>query len=220
MAGALKAKQSKSLLPAKTATPVQKRTPQPVTIDPRERDKTQDRFNKVSARVPKVESETEEALELDIRAGQAESVFLSEYENMLRSNALLIRRFNEQLKGNLTSRDVYALSTLMSQQREVIADLRSVTDMSAQVGMVQDRCVTPFVSDITQTVTDVYYQLRKLLMETTQEKETQFALSQLDALIKQFGLGLQQSHMRMRSNIEEVLLGPKQTNTVKQKKRH
>jgi len=113
-------------------------------------------------------------------AGGSEAVFLSEYEKMLRYNAGLIRRFHEQLQGELTSRDVYALSTLMSQQREVIADLRTLTDMSKQVGMIYDQSLTPFVSEVTQLVTDVYYQLRKLIMESTKPNDTPFALSQLD----------------------------------------
>lgn len=139
---------------------------------------------------------------------------------MLQYNSQLIQRFNLQLKENLTSRDVYALSTLMSQQREVIADLRTLTDMSQQVGMVYDQAVTPFVSDITQTITDVYYQLRKLLTETSIPKHTQFALGHLDELIKQVGMSLQSSHQTMRTSVENILIGTQgqDKKSVKRKK--
>lgn len=147
-----------------------------------------------------------------------EAGFKNEYNRMLRYNSLLIRRMNQALETNLTSRDIYALSTLMSQQREVINDLRAITDLSGQVEMINQQSITPFVSDLTQLITDVYYQLRKLIMETAKPKETQFALSQLDDLIKQVGLGLQTNHTMMRQSIESILIGAPQ-NTVKSKKR-
>ena len=155
----------------------------------------------------------------NIRAGNAEAEFKNEYVRMLKYNSLLIRRMNTQLQGTLSSRDIYALSTLMSQQREVINDLRTITDMSGQVDMLYQQSVTPFMSDMTQLITDVYYQLRKLLMETTKPKETQFALSHLDELIKQIGLGLQTNHQSLRQSIEGILLGAPAADTVKTKRR-
>lgn len=148
----------------------------------------------------------------------AEQRFKLEYSRMLRYNSRLIQRMNMQLQGTLSSRDIYALSTLMSQQREVINDLRAVADMSQQVGMLYDRATNPFMSDVTQLVTDVYYQLRKLLMETTKPKETAFAMSQLDELVKQLGLGMQTSHGVLRQAIEEILIGGQQTVKTPRKK--
>jgi len=157
---------------------------------------------------------------LDVKAGNAEAVFKAEYTRMLRYNSRLIRRFNDQLRQSLTSKDVYALSTLMSQQREVINDLRSITDLSHQVSMVYEQSITPFMSDTTQLITDVYYQLRKLLMETTKPKDTQFALQQLDFLVKQIGIGLQTSHLLLRQSVEQILVGvPANTVNSASKKR-
>lgn len=149
----------------------------------------------------------------------SEASFKAEYARMLRYNSRLIRRMNEQLEGSLSSRDIYALSTLMSQQREVINDLRAIADLSQQVSMLYDQSVNPFMSDLTQLVTDVYYQLRKLLMETTKPRDTQFALSQLDDLIKQIGLGMQTSHGVMRQSIERILVGTPDTVKTKKKSR-
>jgi hypothetical protein len=148
----------------------------------------------------------------------AEQRFKLEYSRMLKYNSQLIRRMNLQLQGSLSSRDIYALSTLMSQQREVINDLRAVADMSQQVGMLYERATNPFMSDMTQLVTDVYYQLRKLLMETTKPKETAFAMAQLDELVKQLGMGMQTSHGVLRQAIEEILIGGQQTVKTPRKK--
>ena len=153
----------------------------------------------------------------ETRVGGAEANFKSEYDRMLRYNSRLIRRLNTQLETAISARDIYALSTLMSQQREVINDLRSITDLSGQLELINSQSITPFMSDLTQLITDVYYQLRKLLMETTKPKETQFALSQLDGLIKQIGLGMQTNHEMIKQSIESILIGA--PNTVKTKKR-
>jgi DNA-directed RNA polymerase len=140
----------------------------------------------------------------------AEERFKLEYDRMLRYNSRIIQRLNTQMEKNLSSRDVYALSTIMSQQREVINDLRAIADLSQQVELIYNQAVNPFISDITQLTTDIYYQLRKLITETSKPKETQFALSQLDELIKHFGTGLHSSHGSLRDSIGSILLGPKE----------
>lgn len=148
----------------------------------------------------------------------SEAQYKAEYVRMLKYNSRLIKRLNTQLEGALSSRDIYALSTLMSQQREVINDLRAITDLSGQVALIQDQAVTPFVSDVTQLITDVYYQLRKLMMETTKPKETQFALEKLEELIRHFGVGLQTGNQLMTQTVESILVGGIKE-TVKTKKR-
>jgi hypothetical protein len=147
-----------------------------------------------------------------------EQSFQKEYARMLRYNSRLIRRMNEALEGNLVARDVYALSTLMSQQREVINDLRAIADLSQQVGLIHDAAVNPFMSDLTQLVTDVYYQIRKLIAETVKPKDAEFANKQLDELIKQMGLGIQAGNAKLRQSISDILAGPPQKETVKKNK--
>ena len=147
-----------------------------------------------------------------------EQSFQKEYARMLRYNSRLIRRMNEALEGNLVARDVYALSTLMSQQREVINDLRSIADLSQQVSLIHDAAVNPFMSDLTQLVTDVYYQVRKLIAETVKPKDAEFANKQLDELIKQLGLGIQSGNAKLRQSISDILAGPPQKETVKKSK--
>lgn len=150
----------------------------------------------------------DEAASLDLEGnGGPEAVFKREYKKMLRYNARLIRRMNDQLEQQMSSRDIYALSTLMSQQREVIADLRTLVDMSEQVEMVQRQVLTPFVSESVQLVTDTYYQLRKLITEVSTPKQTQFALRQLEELIKQVGIGLQAGNESARDKLNQILLG-------------
>lgn len=178
--------------------------------------KLEQRRSKMAAEAPMLEREAKRLQRKPVL--NAEQRFKLEYSRMLRYNSQLIRRMNLQLQGSLSSRDIYALSTLMSQQREVINDLRAVADMSQQVWMLYERATNPFMSDVTQLVTDVYYQLRKLLMETTKPKETAFAMAQLDELVKQLGMGMQTSHGVLRQAIEEILIGGQQTVKTPRKK--
>jgi formate dehydrogenase maturation protein FdhE len=178
--------------------------------------KLEQRRSKMAAEAPMLEREAKRLQRKPVL--NAEQRFKLEYSRMLKYNSQLIRRMNLQLQGSLSSRDIYALSTLMSQQREVINDLRAVADMSQQVGMLYERATNPLMSDMTQLVTDVYYQLRKLLMETTKPKETAFAMAQLDELVKQLGMGMQTSHGVLRQAIEEILIGGQQTVKTPRKK--
>lgn len=154
----------------------------------------------------------------DIRASGQEAAFKEEYESMLKGNAALIRRLLTSLKYNLSTRDIYALSTLMSQQREVINDLRCISDLSQQVVMVQDQVLNPLVSNATQLLTEIYYQLRKLITETAIPKQTQFALGHLDSLVKNMAVGLQQCNVESKEKLNYILLGEQQQPVKKKRK--
>jgi hypothetical protein len=185
--------------------------------------KADKRLNRATKRLPDLQSQAsdleEEIGSLDLEgSGGPEAVFKREYVSMLQFNAKLIKRLNTQLESTLSSRDIYALSTIMSQQREVIADLRTIVDMSEQVEMVQRQVLVPFVSDTTQLLTDVYFQLRRLITETSTPRQTQFALNQLDDLVKQFGSGLQTTHETSKDKLYQILLGDAQPATAKKRK--
>ena len=179
--------------------------------------KAANKYAKMQDAISQIDSEID-SLNLDGMGGP-EAVFKEQYQQMLDYNSRLIKRMNNQLRENLTSRDIYALSTLMSQQREVIADLRTLVDMRSQAEMVQSQVLVPFSSDITQLITDIYYQLRKLITETSAPKHTQFSLRQLEDLVKQFGMGLQAGHNASKEKLFTILLGEQDHAPVKKKRR-
>lgn len=188
----------------------------PVSTDKR-LDKASKKLSTLRSQSIELEAEAD-SLDLDSHGGP-EAVFKKEYVKMLKFNARLIKRLNEQLQTQLSSRDIYALSTLMSQQREVIADLRTIVDMSDQVDMVQRQVLVPLVSDMTQLITDIYFQLRKVITETSIPKQTQFALQQLDELVKQFGTGLHSAQASSKDRLFQILLGETEPATAKKRKR-
>ena len=76
-------------------------------------------------------------------ASSQEKQQIDEYLHMFRRLSKLIRKAEKQCMKSGQSRDYYALCTLMSQQREVIADIRSVTDMSGQVATLDENVLQP-----------------------------------------------------------------------------
>lgn len=153
-----------------------------------------------------LEFEVDKALKED-QPGGPEEAFKNQYRMMLRTNALLMRRLEEQLADTLTSRDIYALSNLMSQQREVIADLRSMIDMSNQVEHIRTQVVVAMSSGFGQTVTDLYYQLNRLLGEVAEEKKVDFASRFLIDLMKNTARSLQQHQSDAMDRLNYIMLG-------------
>jgi hypothetical protein len=148
----------------------------------------------------------------------AEQEYLDEYLRLFVTNRKIIRLFERKLLTEPTSRDVYALSTLYSQQREIIADIRTLSDLGGQVTLLYQHMLTPFVSGLTQVVTDTYYQLRRLIIETC-KKDSEFALKQLDDLTKELGRAIQMEQEKAQMAIQDIMLGPADLHKEKPKKR-
>lgn len=119
---------------------------------------------------------------------------IQEYVRMFKKLRALAKKLEiDCLEGN-GGRGVYALCTVYSQQREVIADIRTLTDLSGQVQMLDEQVLQPMTRAVGQQVLNVYYQLRRLLTETTEKKQTQFALDKLELLVKDLSGVLQDQY--------------------------
>ena len=141
-----------------------------------------------------------------IPASDGEAEYLKEYLYMFRRLKKLIRKAEKQCQKSGASRDYYALSTLLSQQREVIADLRTITDMSGQVQLILDQVLMPLVKNIGQNILDIYYQKRKLMMETCKPNEVKFAMSKLEELTKDQAKFVQEMYKASEAKLNELLL--------------
>lgn len=138
---------------------------------------------------------------------------LHEYVHMFRNLQDIIRVYEASILHSSTpnSRDVYALSTLYSQQREVIADIRTMSDLSGQLELLSRDMLTPLVQGIVQHLTDGYYAIRRLMTETCNAKDTQFALGKLDDILKDLGRGINVERGQAQQKISDILLGPAET---------
>lgn len=133
---------------------------------------------------------------------------LEEYIHMFQKLRLLIRKYEDMLMEKPNSRDVYALSTLYSQQREVIADIRTMSDLSAQAQTLVEDMLSPFSRNMVQGIADMYFAIRKLLIETVPKENVQFTLSHLDTLTKDMGRAVDVHRSAAAKKINDILLGP------------
>lgn len=140
-----------------------------------------------------------------IRDDDTASLHLKELANMLRINARLIRDLSAALDQKLETRGVYALSTIMSQQREVIADIRAVTDQSQQIELISTKILQPAATNQAQVLTSMFYQLRRLITETSNPKQAQFALRQLENVMADIARDTQTTFESVSAKISDVL---------------
>lgn len=145
--------------------------------------------------------------EMPVAVSSQEQLQLEEYLHMFRKLGKLIRKAEKQCMKSGQSRDYYALCTLMSQQREVIADIRSVSDMSGQVGQLETDMLQPMVRQVGQNMLDSFYQLKKLIVDTCRPEETQFALGKLNEITTEQGKFLQTQYHAALEKVNRIMLG-------------
>lgn len=139
-----------------------------------------------------------------------EKKHLDEYLHMFHRLQKLIRKCEKQCLEpgkRADQRDLYALCTLYSQQREVIADIRSVSDMSSQVATMESTVVRPMISTIGQNVLDTMFQIKKIIMECSAPEKTQAALVLLERVTAEQGKFLQYQYGVANEKVSSILLG-------------
>lgn len=146
-----------------------------------------------------------EAISRNVKPGERE--YLDEFVWMFNRIGRLIRATEKRALKSGQSRDIYALSTLVSQQREIIADIRTLSDMGGQTEMLRTAVLQPMTSALAQNILDSYYQLRRLITETSNPKETQFALSKLDEIAKEQSKFLQLKYAESSTKLDRIMAG-------------
>lgn len=154
----------------------------------------------------------------DKATSAAEQEYLEEYLRLFVTNRRIIRLFERKLLNDPLSRDVYALMTLYSQQREIINDIRMISDLGGQVELLHTYVLRPYTSSLTQAVSDVYYQLRTLISQTC-KKDTQFALEQLSDLTRQLGVAINAGQSIAITELNRIMLGGEPEKKPSRKKR-
>ena len=201
-------------MPTSDSSSPKKKKKRPVTEDEAPIKKKKKRSPDVaSAKVERRKKRLNEALaDLDLEAltknaRPGEREYIDEFVWMFNRIGRLIRATEKRALKSGQSKDIYALSTLISQQREIIADIRTLADLSGQILMVKDMVLQPFVGAVGQNLLDGYYQMRTLVTNTSKPDQTQFALKQLDKIVQEQGKFLQIQYHNGIGQIERVFSG-------------
>ena len=143
-------------------------------------------------------SVTREELSVEIpdKIAAFESEYLHEYLRLYATLkemcAITEARYIDNDKRS--TRDVYALMALYSQQREVIADIRSIKSLTEHVHVLVREVLQPFTSALAQNILDTFYHVRKVVKEVCREEEVDHTLRKLDDLLREQGKYLQQRY--------------------------
>jgi hypothetical protein len=144
---------------------------------------------------------------------------LKEYYHIFHKLQIMIRLFEDKVIEDCNSRDTYALNNFYSQQREVIADIRMLTDNMAQVEALTNDVLVPFTQSIVQVVTAAYYQQRALLQEVAAREHKEFAARKLDEVFRDIAKGIQSMQETAQQAIVKTLVGEEYNDRPRKKKR-
>lgn len=147
---------------------------------------------------------------INISTSVEEREYLTEYVKMFKRLRRLIKHSYDSCMESSNGRGYYQLCTLISQQREVIADIRTMADFSVQVAMLDQQVLSPLERRIAQAVIDSYYHTRRLLQDVSSPKKLQFALRKHEALARDLTTIIQSECKEAQVAMSEALLGPAQ----------
>jgi hypothetical protein len=141
-----------------------------------------------------------------------ENIQLSEKQNykvymfLFKRVKRLVKKLDIQSdKGEFVStRDVYALCTLISSLREIMNDMRQISDSSEHVQKLIQNVFQPYTSNIGQKMLDNFYAQQKLLTNTMKPKEAKNAIEELKMITRESAQYLQQQHNETVAKIEKL----------------
>lgn len=162
--------------------------------------------SKQMSKLARRKEKTEQAL-MFLPAEGGNDEFDRQYRAMFDKLQQIIEIFEENmLSGTPNGRDVYALSTLYSQMREVIADMRSAKDVSAQIAELESKAYGAFLTSVGQNFVAVYYKLSKDIRTFVKDKEARHQLlGELDSIIKDESDKITGNYQLMLDRVRTVL---------------
>lgn len=135
-----------------------------------------------------------------------EKEYLIEYVHLFRTLRKMIRKSEARYMEGSTSKEVYALMTMYSQLREVISDIRSISDMTQHADTLIQGAVQPSISNIAQHLVDMFYHIRVLIREVGKDDQIQYSLSKIDDMMRDSGMLLQDQYTQISNKIHDILL--------------
>lgn len=139
--------------------------------------------------------------------GGSNDEFDQQYRAMFEKLRTIIELFEEKmLAGDPNGRDVYALSTLYSQMREVIADIRSAKDVTSQIAELESKAYGAFLKLIGQSYIDLFFKLQKDLRMFVKDKDAQLQMiASLEGAVKDETDKVQAGYHVMLERVRTVL---------------
>lgn len=132
--------------------------------------------------------------------------FDNQYRSMFENAVDLASRLEEQMAEKVNSRDVYALNTLYSQIRELIADMRATKDIGQQIAEIEQLALNPYLKQIGQVILDLYFAMQSNISTSVKDKDRrEELLAKLRDASADAGLRVQGEHVQMLEKLRKLL---------------
>ena len=147
--------------------------------------------------------------EMDIVDGHAEefadNTWVATYHLMFKKLRKIMRATEKRVVDSEKSTDIYALMALYNQMREVIADLRSMIDLSQNTQRIIDQVLYPLTRDISNNYIDsIYKTMKSLRMQVDGEKFTELR-SELEKFMGEHGKYIQAAYEKSSQRLSDLL---------------
>lgn len=136
-----------------------------------------------------------------------EDEFDTQYRNMFDKLKTITETFENRMMEQPSGRDVYALSTLYSQMREVIADMRASKDVESQMRELESSAYSGFVKSVGQTYINLLFHISRDIRSNVKDLDTQQQIiKSMEGAFKDQSDVAQQSYHAMLDNVRKVLM--------------
>jgi hypothetical protein len=134
-----------------------------------------------------------------------DNTWIKTYSIMFRKLKRIMRIVETKTLLSESAQDIYALMALYNQMREVIADIRSMIDLSQNTQRITDQILYPLVRDISNNYVDAIFVIRKTLRANVESDRYIELKADLDSCLKEHAKYIQSSYERSSENLAKLL---------------
>lgn len=144
--------------------------------------------------------------EIDAQAEEfADSTWVNTYHVMFRKLRKIMRATENRVVDSEKAADIYALMALYNQMREVIADLRSMIDLSQNTQRIIDQVLYPLTRDISNNYVDsIYKTMKSLRMHVDGDKFAELR-TELEKVMGEHGKYIQAAYEKSSQRLSDLL---------------
>ena len=127
------------------------------------------------------------------------------YASMFKRLSQIIPIVEERCLHSEKTAPIYALMQLYNQLREVIADIRSITDFSTQSNKLVQNVLRPLTFDAGQNMIDIMFYIDRDIREYVSGDEYKRLKVKYDNYLQEHGRFLQQCYLRATEQVNAIL---------------
>lgn len=137
--------------------------------------------------------------------GFTDNTWIHTYEIMFRRLKKIMRKVESKAINSESATDIYALMALYNQMREVIADIRSMIDLTQNTQRIIDNILYPLVRDISNNYVDAIFMIKKTLRANVDSDRYIELKSSIDECLKEHAKYIQSSYEKSGEQLAKLL---------------